>query len=131
MYQRFLVPIAAICLFSAVALADVAGTYTGKYEGSNGGGDISLTLTPSDGGHWDGKASFSMSGGEVKCKIISVKVDGDKVEVVYEFDLDGNALRSTIKGTLKGSTMEGTYETKAVADGSGVDSGTWKATSAK
>ena len=46
--------------------------------------------------------------------------------VVYDFDLQGNALESAVTGQLTGKTMEGTYKTTTVADGSPVDEGTWK-----
>jgi hypothetical protein len=71
---------------------------------------------------------FTFSGADIKTKVTSVTVDGSKVKVVYEFDLDGNGLESTITGELKGTTLAGEYHTKAAADGSAVDEGTWKGT---
>jgi hypothetical protein len=65
-------------------------------------------------------------GEEVPGKITSLKVDGAKVEVVYDFDLQGAKLQSAIQGTLTGKTLGGTYKTSA--DGAAVDEGTWKTT---
>ena len=53
------------------------------------------------------------------------------MKIVYTFDLQGNVLESTVNGEIKGRTLEGTYSTKAVADGSAVDEGTWKATASE
>ncbi len=41
-----------------------------------------------------------------------MSVEGPKVKIVYEFDLDGNSLESTIKGELKGTTLAGDYHTE-------------------
>jgi hypothetical protein len=84
-------------------------------------------LSQSAGGEWNAEVSFNLAGEDVKGKISSVQVDGAKVKVVYQFDLQGTALESTATGELKGNTLEGVYRTKAVADGSPVDEGTWKA----
>src|SRR5216683_3266688 len=45
------------------------------------------------------------------CKTKYIKVEGNKIEGQYDFDLEGNALRSTIKGQLGGKGLEGTYAT--------------------
>ena len=107
-----------------VAAAGVAGTYKGSWSGA-ASGDFRLKLEQTDG-EWKADIVFTMGTDEVKTKIKSVKVDGDKVDIVYDFDLQGNALESTVAGQLTGKTMEGTYKTKTVADGSPVDEGTWK-----
>jgi hypothetical protein len=72
--------------------------------------------------------SFTVSDQDVKTKITSLKVDGAKLEIVYEFDLQGTVLQSTINGELDGQTLKGKYQTKVVADGSAADEGEWKAT---
>jgi len=109
--------------------AGLAGTYKGGYSGSSGAtGDIKVTLTQADGGEWKAEVSFTLGSQDVKTKMTSVKVDGSKVKIVYEFDLDGTGLESTITGELNGTTLAGDYHTKATADGSAVDEGTWKGT---
>lgn len=106
-----------------------AGSYKGKYEGSSGGGDIKISLTLVDG-KWNGEAGFGLGGQDVKCKVISLKVDGSKIQMVYTFDLGGTVLQSAIEGEMKGTTLAGTYKTKVPADGSAVDEGTWSASTA-
>jgi hypothetical protein len=121
-----------LCLVLAFVLfaAGVAGTYKGSYSGA-ASGDISVTLKQADDGAWKSEVTFTYDGQDIKTKVTSVSVDGSKVKIVYEFDLDGNALESTITGELKGTTLAGVYHTKATADGSAVDEGTWKGTAAQ
>jgi hypothetical protein len=69
-----------------------------------------------------------MGGDEVHTKIVSVKVDGNKLNLVYQYDLQGTQLQSAIVGELKDKKIEGTYKATTVADGSDVDEGTWSAT---
>ena len=120
-----------LCFALAFVLfaASVAGSYKGTYSGSAGAsGDISVTLKQADDGAWKSEVTFSFGGQDIKTKVTSVTVDGSKVKIVYEFDLDGNGLESTITGELKETTLAGTYHTKATADGSAVDEGTWTGT---
>ena len=120
-----------LCFALALLLlaAGLAGTYKGTWSGSSGAsGDMLVTLKQADNGDWKSEVTFSFGGQDVKTKVTSVKVDGSKVTIVYEFDLDGTGLESTITGERNGSTLAGDYHTKAVADGSAVDEGTWKGT---
>lgn len=123
--------LACICLTLTLVLfaAGIAGTYKGVYSGSSGAtGDIVVTLTQADSGEWKSVVTFTLNGQDVKTKTTSVKVDGSKVKIVYEFDLDSTGLESTITGELSGTTITGDYHTKTTSDGSAVDEGTWKGT---
>ena len=117
---------AVIALFAA----GLAGNYKGTWTGSSASGDIRVTLSQS-GGDWKSEVTFTLDSQEVKTKVTSVKVDGAKVKIVYQFDLQGTQLESTVTGELNGSALAGAYSTKVVADGSAVDEGTWKATQAE
>ena len=120
-----------LSLVTAIVLfAGLAGNYKGTWTGG-GSGDIRISLQPGDGGEWKSTVTFTFDGSEVQTKVTSVKVEGSKVKIVYTFDLQGNVLESTVNGEIKGRTLEGTYSTKAVADGSAVDEGTWKATASE
>jgi len=118
-----------LLLFSSLALAVAgpAGKYSGTWAGATSDGGIKIELLKNAGGDWDANVSFTMGGQEVKCKTASAKVDGSKVELVYDFTLGADIqLRSTVSGTLDGEKMEGAYTTKS-GDGNTVDQGTFKA----
>lgn len=120
--------LAAACLLFAAGLA---GNYKGTWTGASANGDFLVSLKQANTGEWTSEVTFTFGGQDVKTKITSVKVDGSKVKIVYEFDLQGTVLESTVTGELKEGTLAGDYHTKAVADGSAVDDGTWKATPAQ
>ena len=109
-----------------LAAADLAGDYKGTWSGA-ASGDFHIVLTHA-GDDWKAEVSFSMGGDEVHTKIVSVKVDGNKLNLVYQYDLQGTQLQSAIVGELKDKKFEGTYKATTVADGSDVDEGTWSAT---
>lgn len=113
-------------VFSAAA-ADFAGTYKGTWTGGQADGEITMTLRSADDGAAKADVSFTIAGQNVKCNVTSFNVDGAKIDIVYEFDLGDVKLQSTVTGQLSGKTLEGTYKTKSLGDGSAVDEGTWKA----
>src|SRR5260370_240868 len=92
-----------LCLVASFILfaAGLAGTYKGTYSGSAGAsGDFVVSLTQADSGEWKSEVTFTLGGQDVKTKITSLKVDGSKVTIVYEFDLQGTVLETTITGEL-------------------------------
>lgn len=112
-------------VFSVFALAAPAGTYVGKWTGASADGTFKITLSQTEKGDWNADVSFTYSGADVKCKTVSVKVTGDKLDLVYDFEIAGLQAQSTVAGDIKGNEISGTYHTKG-ADGSDVDQGTWK-----
>ncbi len=117
-----------LLLFAVLMLsaADVAGRYSGTWSGS-ASGDFRLTLTHA-GDDWKAEVTFTMGGEEVKTQMKSVKVDGNKVNLVYQYDLQGTQLQSAIVGELKDKSFQGTYKATTVDGGEDVDEGTWSAT---
>jgi hypothetical protein len=113
-----------LCLLAADG--DLAGRYTGdwKSNGAGGGGTFGMKLESASDG-WKCEVSFTFGGADVKTTVRSCKVDQSKLEAVYDFELQGNALQSKITGQWNGKTFEGRYETTAGSDG--VDDGTWTA----
>jgi len=130
--MRFLklVILAAIIVIGLVDLPAqdklAAGTYKGTYTGAAGAGDFHLTLKADGKGGFSADVGFTIMGEEVPGKITSLKVDGAKISMVYDFDLQGAKLQSAADGTLTGKTLGGTYKTSA--EGAAVDEGTWKTT---
>ena len=107
--------------------ADLASGYAGEWKsGSSGNGGTLHFALQKDGVDWKGTAGFALDGTEVPCTMRTIKIAGNKVELVYEFEVQGTVLRSTQKGEWKDNEFRGTYET-ATADGQGIDAGTWSA----
>jgi hypothetical protein len=109
----------------AFAFAGLAGKYTGTWNGAQSEGKIKIALAQAKG-EWNADVSFTLGDQEVKCTTVSVKIDGEKLVLVYDFSVSGLEAESTLTGQLKGASLEGTYSTKG-SDGSHVDDGTWKA----
>ena len=120
----------AMILVAGLAAAEDkvgAGTYKGTWAGG-GSGDFQLTLASDGKGGFTAQVMFTMGEEKVPCKTTSLKVEGDSLKVVYQFDLAGNKLQSAVEGKLKGKTIEGTYRTTMPGGDDAVDQGTWKAT---
>lgn len=115
--------------FAALAYADVTGKFAGTWTSaaSGNGGDLRLAITPGASGEWTAQSSFTYQGQEVKTEPLSVKVEGDRVEVVFGYDLADAKLHSTMRGVLSGDKITGKYVSQD-ADGQAVDEGTWAVT---
>ena len=110
---------------SAVVKKDAGQTsrdFNGQWSGTSASGDFRIRLLSADAR----EISFTFAGTEVKTKITSFKLDGSSIEAAYEFLLGENRLESRIVGKLDANTGEGTYKTKALANGTAIDEGTWK-----
>jgi hypothetical protein len=101
-----------------------AGSWAGSWDdgGGNSGG-MKLKLVKADG-KWTAEAGFDIGGQDVPCKVKSLKIDGDSIEVAYDWDFQGTAVTSTLTGKRKDRSMEGTY--KAGAADQAIGTGTWK-----
>jgi hypothetical protein len=124
--MRFL---AALILATLALTAEpiTAGKYTGKWQGESGAaGEFQLTISGA-AGSWKADVSFTMADQNVPCKVTALTIEGSKVHVVYNFDLLGNKLESTIDGDRAGPKLSGQYRTRNVADSAPVDQGTWEA----
>jgi hypothetical protein len=126
--RRFVPSICLALLLAVGALADdIQGSFTGDWSGASGAGGSFKLSVARENGKPKCSVTFSYAGEDVKTNVTLCKTDGPKIEAQYDFDLSGNRLQSTIHGESKGSGLEGQYETKALADGSPVDQGDWKA----
>ena len=112
-------------LFAQTSDSEWAGSWAGTWNGESGGsGELRMKLSKS-GDQWKAEADFSLSGADVPCVVKSLKIDGDKLEIEYDFELQGYKVTSKLTGTRKDKTMEGTYKTTG-PDSSPVDTGKWK-----
>lgn len=130
---RFAFSIAlAVALALGVLASDaIQGNFTGDWSGASGaGGSFKLSVVR-ENGKPKCTVTFSYAGEDVKTNVTLCKTDGPKIEAQYDFDLSGNRLQSTIHGERKGTGLEGKYQTAALADGSPVDEGDWKASPAR
>jgi hypothetical protein len=117
--------LAALTLCAQTTDSGWAGSWAGEWTGAQAGGGIKFKFAQIDG-KWTAETSFTLADAEVPAKVTSFKIDGDSMELVDEFDLQGNKLSSKVTGKKTGTTVEGKYTT--TADGNDVDSGTFKAT---
>jgi hypothetical protein len=125
MRRSILLPFLLLSLSTAALAASPAGTYTGKWFGASAEGAFNLALSQGKKGEWTAEVSFTYGDSDIKCKMVSVKVEETKIELVYDFQIAGMQARSTVTGEINGGSMSGKYHTKA-PDGTDVDEGTWK-----
>jgi hypothetical protein len=123
----FIVSGFALVSLAGFALAGAAGKYSGSWTGAQSDGTIKISLTQAAKGDWTAEVSFTLGGDEVKCKTVSIKVDGDKLDLAYEFNVGGLQATSTVVGKFDGAKLEGSYSTKS-SEGAPVDKGTFKTT---
>jgi hypothetical protein len=131
MRQRILIPcfglVFALLSCAAFAVASPAGKYSGTWTGMQSDGTIKIALAQEAKGDWTADVSFTLGDQEVKCKTVSIKLDGDKLNLAYEFNVSGLQATSTVVGKFDGDKLDGTYTTKS-AEGAAVDQGTFKTT---
>jgi len=96
----------ALLTFSLVAsAADVTGKWTAEVQGRNGMQTQTFTLKQ------DGPAlTGTIAGGRGDQTISEGKVDGDNISFVTVLNFNGNEIRVSYKGVLKGDTIEFTVD---------------------
>ena len=130
--RRFTIWLLLLVLAGYCADRDLAGRYTGEWksDSSGNGGAIRMTLDAAPDGTWKCEAGFSLEGADIKTTTHQIKLQDSKLDVSYDFEVQGARLRSHMTGEWNGSVFKGRYET-TVIDGDGVDAGTWSASRAK
>jgi hypothetical protein len=128
LYPSLAFSLCALLSLTALAFANPAGKYSGTWVGQQSDGGIKIALAPAaTQGEWTAEVSFTLGDQEVKCKTVHIKVDGDKLDLAYEFNIGGLQATSTVVGKFDGAKLEGTYSTKS-SEGAAVDQGTFKTT---
>ena len=125
-FMTVLLALVAVC-----ADRDLAGRYTGEWKsGAGNSGAYHMTLTPRQDGEWTCEAGFGYEGTEVKTKTHQMLLKDSKIDVSYDFELQGAPLRTRMTGEWNGNAFTGKYDTTVIG-GDPVDSGTWTAARAK
>ncbi|MBI5689853.1 MAG: hypothetical protein HZC55_07110 [Verrucomicrobia bacterium] len=101
-----------------------AGEYAGTWKATNeSGGALRLKLKNESSTGWSGEASFTFDGANIPAKVTSIKVDGAKLELVFEWEIQGTPGKSRLSGEWKEGRLKGKYDsTPAEAAGEG----TWE-----
>jgi len=115
-------------LVAAFAADDLMGGYKGEWKSSNSGngGEFLFVLKNGDGGSM-AEVGFTLDGATVTGKPRTVKLQDNKLDLVYDFSVQGYDLRTSHKGEWNGTEFRGTYETQTQDGSQTVDSGTWTA----
>src|SRR5215475_13326933 len=97
-----------IAIFTALGAADdFAGPYAGEWKSksSGNGGTIHFKLNSAPGGGWTCDLTFGLQDSDVKTTMREVRVQDRKLELAYDFEIQGAALRSRVKGEWNGSAF--------------------------
>ena len=130
--RRLTIWLLLLVLSAFSADRDLAGRYAGEWKSSSSGngGAFRMTLEPAADGSWKCEASFFLDGAEIKTTTHQIKLQDSKLDVSYDFEIQGAALRSHMTAEWSGGVFTGRYETALIA-GDSVDAGTWTATRTK
>ncbi len=108
------------------AAANFVGEFVGEWQAENGvGGVLKLVIKKGADSVWAIDASFTFEGATVPTTTKSLKIEGNKLETVFAWDVQGTSASSKLVGELKGDRMEGVYES-TTAEGAG--KGKWQVT---
>ena len=109
---------------STPAAISLAGTFSGRWLGQNEvGGDLRFKFSPGTDAPWTADVLFVYEGTDVHAKTQSVQINGNKVEVVITWEIQGTAASTTLTGILSGQDIEGTYKSTAAEEPA---TGKWK-----
>ena len=109
----------------APAPSSLAGNYVGEWKATGDStGELRIKLKQ-EGTTWAAEALFTFQSADVPTQMKTVVIDGTKVVLVFDWQIQGTPGQSTITGELKGDSLQGTFETKSPE---GPSSGTWKVT---
>jgi hypothetical protein len=99
-----------------------AGDYTGNWKGdAEGAGALKIRLKKEES-RWVAESTFTFEGAEIQTKLKAVEVEGAKVQLVFEWNIQGAPGQSRLTGEMTGDGLKGTYETTGEA---GNSTGTW------
>ncbi|MDP3072014.1 MAG: hypothetical protein Q8N18_17110 [Opitutaceae bacterium] len=108
----------------APPMAEVAGTFSGRWSADEGdaAGGLELTLRRDEKAMWAAEATLVFEGARAPTSIKSVKVEAGKVVIVFDWRIQDASGQSKISGELAGDTLSGVYES---SNAEGVTRGKW------
>jgi hypothetical protein len=107
----------------------LAGAWSGTWSGASTG-HLDLTIAQGAGGAFSGSISVAPDQGPAYATTLE-EVSVQEASLTANFKTPDGAVTITIKGTLEGGAINGTYEAKENQGGSNVDAGTWTASASK
>ena len=86
------------------------GQFLGKWHGQdNSSGSLDVKFTEGSNGTWSAISVFTYDGTDVNAKTKSVKIDGNKVELIITWEVQGVIASTKLIGVLTNNQIEGTY----------------------
>jgi hypothetical protein len=93
------------------------GAFTGKWQGQNStGGVLKLDFKSGADSKLGADVLFVYEGTDVRAQTKSLKVEGDKIELVITWEIQGTFASTKLVGSLKGNDIAGTYESTAAEE---------------
>jgi hypothetical protein len=103
----------------SVVPGDFGGTW--QQTGGDSRGQLRLKLKR-EGDGWTAEAVFTFENADIPATVKTVKVQGAKVELVFDWTIQTTSGQSRLTGELSDGRLQGTYESKTE---SGTTNGTW------
>jgi opacity protein-like surface antigen len=102
MKKMFLAFSALLCFTFVAAAADVTGKWTAEIPGRGGNTQTTTFTFKADGAKLEGTVANQRGDNP----ITEGKVDGDKISFVQVMNFNGNEMKMTYTGVVKGDTIE-------------------------
>ena len=98
----------------------LAGSYAGQWKSAeNISGALELKLVQVGEAEWSAEMAFTYEGTRVPTKLKSARVEGNRVNLAFTWELEGIPVISEITGEFHDSQLQGRYQSDAP------DEGTW------
>ena len=113
---------------TAAAAAAPKGEYKGTWKGrDDSSGDLRIKFATGADAKLTAEAVFTFEGTAVPTRTKTLKVEGNRVELAFAWDVQGVSATSKLTGEIKGDRLEGTYESSTAE---GAATGSWSVTRA-
>jgi hypothetical protein len=110
MKRTLLAFMALLCFTLVAAAADVSGKWTAEAPGRNGTPQVTTFEFKAAGAKLDGNVTTVRQGNPMTTPITEGKVDGDSISFATTMTMQGNEIKLTWTGKVKGDTIEITRE---------------------